>query len=39
MHDAEQTIAIELPGESHRRVIVQVDDPERTAELVRAALA
>lgn len=39
MHDPAQTIAIELRDETYQRVIVQVDDPERTAERIRAALA
>jgi hypothetical protein len=38
MRDADQTIAIELQGESYIRVIVQVDDPEGTAERIRRAL-
>jgi len=38
MHNPEQTIAIELRGESFKRVIVQVDDPEETAELINASV-
>jgi hypothetical protein len=39
MHDPEQTIAIELQDDSYQRVIVQVDDPEATAERINASLA
>lgn len=38
VHDPDKTIAIDLQGESYKRVIVQVDDPEGTAERIRAAL-
>ncbi len=38
MHNADQTIAIDLRGESYSRLIVQVDDPEGTAAQIKAAL-
>lgn len=37
VHDPHQTIEIDLHDEFYEKVIVQVDDPERDAELIRQA--
>ena len=38
IHDAENTIGLDLEHERYKRAVVQVDDPEETAALVTAAL-
>jgi hypothetical protein len=39
VHDPDKALTIRLSDEHYSRVVVQVDDPTATIELVRAALA
>jgi hypothetical protein len=38
VHDPNMTVAFELEHDSYKKVIVQVDDPAKVADQIRAAL-